>query len=341
MREKHFSIFEVKNAFIVLILVLSLLATALFCPVRAEASTSDASRTLQQLGVKSSGKTYYASDYSDKFLVYIFGRTTCTYTMQALEGASSIQNSGVSMKIIFLDTETSDYGLSSLKSTYPKVLVGDSYPYSSTAYSVLLSCGFSSSSWGVPVIAVLDANRDVSYWDEGYNSSALSYALHSASSTRTTDSEITLSRSTIAGKSIKLKTGTKIKKWKLAKGANKGIVKLKQDKSKKCVTVSGKKSGNTTIVALNSKGKIVISYDILVDKPVFKNRVIKSKTSFYIREKIDGLDHFYPTKYKSSNKKVLEIDDYGAVTVKKNGKSRITVWYGDGYKLSATYTVKL
>ena len=124
-----------------------------------------------------------------------------------------------------------------------------------------------------------------------------------------------------------------VAKWK---SSNKGIASVN-----KYGVVTGKSAGKALITAIG-KGTNPYNknYTIYVEKPVLKNATLYNWDSFNINRKVSGVSRLKPVGYDSSDPSVLSVDDGGNVTVKKGGKSKLTVYYKYG-SVSATYTVKL
>ena len=105
--------------------------------------------------------------------------------------------------------------------------------------------------------------------------------------------------------------------------------------------VTGKKPGEVVITAYGEGANPdTRNYTVIVEKPVLKNKTIYTKDSFDLEKSITGVEKLVATGYLSANPEVLEVDDLGYVTVKKSGKTKLTVEYGS-VKVSAAYTVKL
>ena len=105
--------------------------------------------------------------------------------------------------------------------------------------------------------------------------------------------------------------------------------------------MTGKKPGEVVITAYGEGANPdTRNYTVIVEKPVLKNKTIYTKDSFDLEKSITGVEKLVATGYLSANPEVLEVDDLGYVTVKKSGKTKLTVEYGS-VKVSAAYTVKL
>lgn len=124
-----------------------------------------------------------------------------------------------------------------------------------------------------------------------------------------------------------------VAKWK---SSNKGIASVN-----KYGVVTGKSAGKALITAIG-KGTNPYNknYTIYVEKPVLKNATLYNWDSFNINRKVSGVSRLKPVGYDSSDPSVLSIDDSGNVTVKKGGRSKLTIYYKYG-SVSSAYTVKL
>lgn len=126
--------------------------------------------------------------------------------------------------------------------------------------------------------------------------------------------------------------GFTVTKWK---STNKNVATVNSQG-----IVTGKKAGRAMITATGSSSSKIRQYSVIVEKPVIKDAVLSTRDSFDVSRRITGASLLDPVRYYSSDTSVIEIDDTGFATVKKGGKTKITVFYEHG-SVSAVYTVKL
>ncbi|MBQ7583928.1 MAG: Ig-like domain-containing protein, partial [Lachnospiraceae bacterium] len=137
----------------------------------------------------------------------------------------------------------------------------------------------------------------------------------------------------VKGKITLAKPSFTVSKWS---SANKNIASVNAQGE-----VTGKKPGEVVITAYGKgSNPDTKNYTVIVEKPVLKGKTLYTTDSFDLEKNISGVSKLIATGYTSSNDSVLEIDDLGYATVKKSGKAKITVSYGQ-IRVSATYNVKL
>ena len=111
-------------------------------------------------------------------------------------------------------------------------------------------------------------------------------------------------------------------------------------RNKKIATVDSKgivkgKSAGTVIIELQAKSgkqwKTVSSCEIKIEMPVMekKRTVQMGAASLNASDFISGGTEFAPTSWKSSNPKVADVADDGAITLKKGGTASIIAEYGE------------
>ena len=110
--------------------------------------------------------------------------------------------------------------------------------------------------------------------------------------------------------------------------------------------VTAKKAGKVTITAVPKvkKGETApeaVTYTITIEKPTIKGTTLRTFTGSKVTDFIKGTDKLKPSSFVSSKSDVLSIDANGVMTAHKSGKATITVFYPDGAKVKATFTVKL
>ncbi len=134
-----------------------------------------------------------------------------------------------------------------------------------------------------------------------------------------------------------LSKGQKIEVAKLFTTAN--IQKFKVD-NKKIATITkkgilkGKNSGEVTVegyVKGGSGWELKESHKFKVEVPKLSALpAAKAGDKIDIKTYITGAGDLKPTQYESKNTAVAEIDNDGIITVKQQGKTKITVYYGTG-----------
>ena len=105
--------------------------------------------------------------------------------------------------------------------------------------------------------------------------------------------------------------------------------------------VDGKNVGTVVITAVG-KGSSpkTLEYKVTVEKPVWPKATLYTNDSFSAASKISGVDKLQAIHFATSDNDILDINEYGKVTVKKNGKAKLTTYYKYG-SVSTTYTVKM
>ena len=147
--------------------------------------------------------------------------------------------------------------------------------------------------------------------------------------------------------SLKLKRKQSTKKFVVSRLAKGDFVKTWTSSNKKIVKISGSKNGTCTIKAGNKTGKAKITITLAsglkktINVTVQKNAVtctsiknvpkkltLKRKRSYQLRPVINPIACIYKTKYKTSNKKIVNVTSKGKITAVKKGKAKITVMVG-------------
>ncbi|MCR5789257.1 MAG: Ig-like domain-containing protein [Lachnospiraceae bacterium] len=135
---------------------------------------------------------------------------------------------------------------------------------------------------------------------------------------------------------ITLQHTSKITKWV---SSDKTIATVKKKNNKSC-TVTGKKAGIVTITGYKGT-EPQVAFIVSVETPKLCDQILNIKTTLNVNNWLEGVDQYKPTKFTSSDKKVLKVDPLtGDVQVLKNGKAKITVYFDKG-KIAKTYTVKM
>ncbi len=152
-------------------------------PITAHATTAEAQAGLAALQISAlDGKTYSLSDFSEEYVVFLFGRSTCGNTKAMLNAAVGQRDKGVSVKIILMDVDASDSGLASLASE-KSILASINSPYNNQQmWSIGRQAGaITASSVYLPGTFVLDANRNLVYSHFGPDVSGLKSTISSGS----------------------------------------------------------------------------------------------------------------------------------------------------------------
>ncbi len=110
-------------------------------------------------------KTYTVKKIKAKNVVLIFGRTSCGLSMNMLKEAERLRKKGKSIKVVFLDVDSYDSGLYSLRRKYPKVITSLNDPANNYHMWTLLSyAGYRLNSVTLPATFVFNKNNKIKYW---------------------------------------------------------------------------------------------------------------------------------------------------------------------------------
>ncbi len=130
--------------------------------------------------------------------------------------------------------------------------------------------------------------------------------------------------------------------------------KLKWDSSKKSVAtvkngkVTAKKTGTAVITASTTSGKKVTCKIHVVKRAKKSTAVTLNKKQLtmktggicLLKAKMKPFDSTDIIKWKSSNKKIATVDQFGTVKAKKAGKVKITAMTSSGKKVTCVIEVK-
>ncbi len=150
------------------------------------------------------------------------------------------------------------------------------------------------------------------------------------------DPSILTSKDLIAKQQITVYSNLKITRWKTSSKKVAKVKKMSIKDNKWRARVTAIDSGDAVISGYN-RNRLIFKCHVHVEKPVFIKDPVVTYDSFYMIGRITNVETANPSKYKSSKPEVLSIDrTTGEVTVLKNGRVRIYVYYG-----KIRYRVKL
>ena len=155
----------------------------LFCAVLVMALKMDVS-AMNQTNIREDF-TFYPynqaetkpSDYGEEFLVVAFGRTGCPNTRSMLTKAEQVRERGYSVKSILMDLDSTDEALQSFANQNPSLVVAHHDSYQSQMWSLLRKVGGNTSAVTLPVLFVLDGQRNIIAWSTGMDLSGLEQVL--------------------------------------------------------------------------------------------------------------------------------------------------------------------
>ena len=123
------------------------------------------------------GNTYHISDFSEDYIVVLFGRSGCGNTRGMAAEAADIRDKGASLKLIILSVDDTDDGLAAFASE-KKAIGSLNPPYNNrTMWNLLGSENLASGSVTLPGSFVLDKSRNLIYCHTGYDASGLKDAI--------------------------------------------------------------------------------------------------------------------------------------------------------------------
>ncbi len=103
--------------------------------------------------------------------------------------------------------------------------------------------------------------------------------------------------------------------------------------------LAGRKAGSYE-VTLKGDGKEAL-VRVFVEKPVMKKLKVSETGNVSISQMLSGITYLEPTKYESKKTSVATIDDNGIISIKSQGTSKITVYFGSKkYKAGVAYKPK-
>ena len=123
------------------------------------------------------GNTYHISDFSEDYIVILFGRSTCGNTRGMADTAAKLRDKGASLKLIIMDVDDTDDWLAAFASEN-KAIGSLNPPYNDRImWNLLYAENLASGSVMLPGSFVLDKSRNLIYCHTGIDASGLKDAI--------------------------------------------------------------------------------------------------------------------------------------------------------------------
>ena len=143
--------------------------------------SSDASSAVETLMamdiVTIDGFTCHVSDFSEDYVVILFGRSGCGNTRGMATTAANLRDKGASLKLVIMDVDEEDEGLPAFV-TEKRAIGSLNPPYNNrTMWTLLDSENLASGSVTLPASFVLDKSRNLIYSHTGIDTNGLKAAI--------------------------------------------------------------------------------------------------------------------------------------------------------------------
>ena len=163
------------------LLAFMLLLSFSYSPIKADAYTAKymtksaknninsyvkSMKIVAQNNKNTKNKTYKIDKFKTKYTVIIFGRTRCGNCMSTLREVERLREEGKSIKVVFMDVDSYDSGLYSLRKQYPKIITSSNGTYNNRyMWDLVRHAEFYRNSITLPVTFVFNKKHKIKYWN--------------------------------------------------------------------------------------------------------------------------------------------------------------------------------